>query len=298
MNIKERLYKPVWGGVFFAAFIAAEIYTKNRYEGTADIIAQLAVIAILAASVFFMFGIKKPEAEKEVGKAFTKTAAVTMGIFTVIIPLTVIICMYLFKERKYYITCALVLAEALIPYFIISEKHMKSTHKLAAVSVFCALAVAGRMAFYALPQFKPMAAVVIIAGITLGGETGFLCGALSMFLSNLYFGQGPWTPWQMLAFGALGALAGVLVSTGVLPKKRLPVMIFGAAAVFLLYGFILNTSTVLMYYDNPTPGMFLTSYIMGMPFDLVHAVSTAFFLWFAAEPMIGKLERIKIKYEI
>ena len=61
-----------------------------------------------------------------------------------------------------------------------------------------------------LPQFKPVLALTIIAGVAFGGEVGFLVGAMTMLTSNMIFGQGPWTPWQMFAMGIIGFLAGVL----------------------------------------------------------------------------------------
>jgi hypothetical protein len=78
------------------------------------------------------------------------------------------------------------------------------------IAVLCGIAVAGRAAFFMLPQFKPVVAIVIIAGASLGAESGFIVGALSGFVSNFIFGQGPWTPWQMFAFGMIGFIAGLL----------------------------------------------------------------------------------------
>ena len=77
---------------------------------------------------------------------------------------------------------------------------------LAMIALLCALAIAGRVAFFFLPQIKPIAAVVILAGVSFGGEVGFVTGALSAFVSNFYFGQGSWTPFQMVALGLVGFL--------------------------------------------------------------------------------------------
>ena len=72
------------------------------------------------------------------------------------------------------------------------------------------------MVFAPFPQFKPVAAMVIITGVTLGGESGFLVGAIGAFVSNFYFSQGPWTPWQMFSFGIIGFVAGVIFQKGIL----------------------------------------------------------------------------------
>lgn len=73
-----------------------------------------------------------------------------------------------------------------------------------------AVATAGRAAFFMLPNFKPVLAIVIISGAALGKESGFLVGAMSAFVSNFLFGQGPWTPWQMIAMAVVGYLAGLI----------------------------------------------------------------------------------------
>ena len=72
-----------------------------------------------------------------------------------------------------------------------------------------------------MPQFKPVVALVIIAGVCFGGETGFLVGAVTGFVSNFFFGQGPWTPWQMFALGIVGFIGGILFKKGFLRKDVL-----------------------------------------------------------------------------
>ena len=119
---------------------------------------------------------------------------------------------------------------------------------------------------------------------------------MTMLTSNMIFGQGPWTPWQMFAFGIIGFIAGILFKKGFLRKTKSSLCIFGFIATLVIYGGIMNPASVIMYQANPTKAMIISAYIMGIPFDLIHALGTAFFLWFISEPMIDKLERIKIKY--
>jgi uncharacterized membrane protein len=147
-----------------------------------------------------------------------------------------------------------------------------------------------------LPQFKPVVAIVIIAGVAFGGEAGFLVGAMSGFVSNMFFGQGPWTPWQMFAFGIIGFLAGVLFKKGLLLRNKSALCVFGGIATFLVYGGIMNSASVLMFHNEPTLPVFLAFYLQGIPFDLVHAFATVVFLGVAAKPMLEKLDRIKVKY--
>ena len=123
-----------------------------------------------------------------------------------------------------------------------------------------------------------------------------MTGTVTGFVSNFFFGQGPWTPWQMFSFGIIGFIAGILFKKGILRKTRVSLCIFGFLAALVIYGGIMNPASVIMQQVKITPQMILSSYIMGIPFDLIHALSTAFFLWFISEPMLDKLERIKIKY--
>ncbi|MPN25592.1 hypothetical protein SDC9_173004 [bioreactor metagenome] len=147
-----------------------------------------------------------------------------------------------------------------------------------------------------LPQFKPVVAIVIIAGVAFGGESGFLVGAVTGFVSNIFFGQGPWTPWQMFAFGIIGFLAGVLFRKGILRRNRMALSIFGGLSTFFIYGGIMNPASVFMFQARPVKQMFYLAYIQGIPFDLVHAAATITFLWLISRPMLEKLDRIKTKY--
>ena len=75
---------------------------------------------------------------------------------------------------------------------------------IALVATLAAMAALGRVAFAALPNVKPTTDIVLIAGYVLGGAPGFMVGAVAALASNLFFGQGPWTPWQMVAWGGVG----------------------------------------------------------------------------------------------
>jgi energy-coupling factor transport system ATP-binding protein len=212
------------------------------------------------------------------------------------IPVTIFIGFYYFDDRKYYFISTLVLLEAILPFVMIFEKRKPQARELLVIAVLCGIAVAGRAAFFWIPQFKPVTALVMISAVAFGGEAGFLVGAMTALISNMFFGQGPWTPWQMFAFGFIGLLTGILFKKGLLRSNKYALAIFGGLATFFLYGGIMNPASVLMYQDHPTTEMFLVAYAMGVPFDLVHAVATVFFLLLAAEPMLEKLERIKVKY--
>ncbi len=223
-----------------------------------------------------------------------RTVAAT--IFALVaVPLTVLVGVYVFGDKKFYFISLLVILELMLPFLLAFEGRKPSAREILIISVLCALGVAGRAAFYMLPQFKPVAALIIIAGVAFGSETGFLVGAVTAFASNFLFGQGPWTPWQMFAFGLIGFLAGALSARGRL-RTRVPLCIFGALATFVIYGGIVNATSPLLWEPNPSKELIFTSLTLGAPFDAIHALSTVFFLWFGAEPLLEKLERIKQKY--
>ena len=212
------------------------------------------------------------------------------------IPLTIAVGYFYFGDRRYYLISLLILAETMLPFFLVFEHRKPQARELILIAVLCAMGMAGRMAFMMLPNFKPVTALVIIAAVALGGETGFLVGALTMLLSNMYFQQGPWTPYQMFAMGIIGLLAGVLFRKGLLRRNRLSLSLFGFVSAFLIYGGVMNPAAMLMYQPTPSWKLLIAYYVQGVPVDLVHAVSTFLFLWLLSEPMLEKLDRIKTKY--
>ena len=212
------------------------------------------------------------------------------------IPLTIFIGIYVLEDRQFYFISLLIILQTMLPFALIFESRKPQARELIIIAVLCAIAVAGRTAFLALPQLKPVIAIVIISGIAFGGEAGFFVGSTSAFVSNMFFGQGPWTPWQMFALGIIGFLAGVLSHKGLLTRKPILLAIFGGFSALFIYGGILNPASVLMFQPDPTFEMFLLWYLYGLPFDLVHAIATAMFLLIIAKPMLEKLDRIKLKY--
>ncbi len=229
-------------------------------------------------------------------RKLTRRTLVAAFLILLLIPLTIYAGVFFFGDRKYYFISLLIILETMIPFCMVFEARKPKARELIIISVLCALAVAGRAAFAMLPQFKPVVAIVILAGVCFGGETGFLVGAVTGFVSNFFFGQGPLTPWQMFGFGIIGFLAGICFRKGLLRKTRASLCIFGFLAAFVIYGGIMNPASIIVIQSKITWEMIAASYLTGFSFDLVHALSTAFFLWFISEPMIDKLERIKIKY--
>ncbi len=238
----------------------------------------------------------KISVDRKVMRRLSKRTIVAVVMIFFAIPLTIYCGVHYFGDRKYYFVSLLILLETMLPFFLVFEGRKPQAREIVVISVLCALGVAGRAAFFMLPQFKPVIAIVIISGVAFGGETGFLVGAVTMLVSNIMFGQGPWTPWQMFGMGIIGLLAGVLFQKGVLGRSRFALSVFGTLSAIVIYGGIMNAANVVMYQSNPTCGMFLVSYATGFPFDLIQAIATVIFLWLVSRPMLEKLDRIKLKY--
>ena len=229
-------------------------------------------------------------------RKLSKRTILATVLILLLIPVTLFIGEFYLAGNKYYFIMLLVLLECMVPFFLIFEGRKPQPRELVIIAVLCALGVAGRAVFFMLPSFKPVMALVIIAGVAFGGETGFLVGAVTMLASNILFGQGPWTPWQMFAMGIIGFLAGVLFRKGLLRRARLSLAIFGAVCAVVVYGGIMNPASALLWARSLEWKILLTYYATGLPVDLVQAAATFLFLFLAAEPMLEKLDRIKVKY--
>ena len=217
-------------------------------------------------------------------------------LILLLIPLTLYAGETYLAGRNYYVISLLILLECMLPFFLVFESRKPQARELVVVAVLCAIGVAGRAMFFMLPEFKPVTALTIIAGVAFGGETGFLVGAMTMLVSNMLFSQGPWTPWQMFAMGIIGFFAGILFHKRMPGRDKRMLAMFGAAAALFIYGGIMNPASALMWTHTVDLKLMLAYYISGFPMDCVHAAATAFFLWIAAEPMLEKLARVKTKY--
>ena len=122
------------------------------------------------------------------------------------------------------------------------ERTQPGSRMLALVGTLAAFAAIGRIAFAPFPNVKPTTDIVLIAGFALGGAPGFVVGAVAALASNLFFGQGPWTPWQMVAWGLVGLLGAVLARAGRGRIRRVPMALWCGAAG-LMFGAIMDLST-------------------------------------------------------
>ena len=236
------------------------------------------------------------QTKKEKRKLNKRTIVASVAIL-LFIPLTIFAGIFFFDNSQYNIVALLVLLECMLPFILVFEGRKPKARELVTIAVLCAIAIAGRAVFFMLPQFKPVLALTIVAGVAFGGETGFFVGAVTMLVSNMLFSQGPWTPWQMFAMGIIGFLAGVLFREGRLRRTRISLAVFGAFATVIIYGVLMNSASAFMFSSQSLSLKTLTAFwVTGLPMDLIHSFSTVLFILIAAEPMLEKLDRIKIKY--
>ena len=198
--------------------------------------------------------------------------------------------------KGYYLTGTLMTVFALVPFFLSFEHRKPQARELTVVAVLCAIAVASRLAFAWIPNFKPIFAVIMIAGFAFGQESGFLVGAVSAFASNLFFGQGLYTPWQMLAFGVAGLVAGLLRNQKALLEKPWAMGLTGFFTVFLAVGPLLDTCSVFLAANELNAKAVLGIYMAGVPVNLSQSVCTFLTLLLIGKPFLEKLDRIRVKY--
>lgn len=193
----------------------------------------------------------------------------------------------------YALSSMLMTLLALVLFSCGFERRKTGSRRMILVSVMTALSVLGRFVFAAIPAFKPITAVVVITAIYLGSEAGFLTGALSALISNFYFGQGPWTPFQMLSWGLLGLLAGLLNRP--LRRSRIALSLYGVFAG-VAYSFIMDIWTVLWYNGSFSPALYTAALATALPYTVLYAVSNVVFLNLLSRPFGEKLDRVRIKY--
>lgn len=213
-------------------------------------------------------------------------------------PLSLFLCMHFIKSKSYYVAAVIIIICAIVPFFAFFEKRKVRTGEIVIIALMTALAVASRSVMMFIPQVKPVCALVIVTAIAFGPNTGFLTGALSMFLSNFIFGQGMFTPFQMLGMGLTGFICGCIFSAKKIPVNRLTVSITGGLVCFLVYGFIADSCSVLMLSTNISIKSALAFYASGLSFNIIHGVTTGILLFFINKPMNEKFSRLSKKYGI
>ena len=209
----------------------------------------------------------------------------------VLIPAMVALGALVFPQKQHLLVSLGVAALSLVLFLCGFERRLTGSRRLVLAAVLIALCVAGRL----IPVVKPVTAIIILTGMYLGGETGFLVGSMAAVLSNFYFGQGPWTAFQMLAWGLIGLAAGWLHQP--LKQSRLCLLAYGILSG-AVYSLVMDVWTVLWYDGGFHWPLYLSAMTAALPHTLLYCLSNSLFLWFLAKPVGRKLERVRRKYGI
>lgn len=205
------------------------------------------------------------------------------------IPAAVAAGAFLFRDKGYLAVSLTVAGLALLLFTAGYERRRTGSRRMVLTAVMTALCIAGRF----IPFFKPITALTVLTAMYLGPESGFLTGAMAALASNFWFGQGPWTPFQMLAWGLIGLFAGYLHKP--LKSSRQLLLAYGALSG-AAYSLVMDVWTVLWYEGSLNPGLYSASVLAALPHTALYIFSNLVFLYLLARPIGEKLERVRVKY--
>lgn len=221
---------------------------------------------------------------------------VSVCIFFIVIPLVIWFGVWLFNDRKYNVISMAIALLSCVPFFIRFEKGKSGAREVVVIAVMTAFSVIGRLIFSPIPGFKPVTAITIIAGIALGAESGFMVGSLTAIVSNIFFGQGPWTPFQMFVWGIIGFLSGLCFYKKQ-TSNRFILAVIGLVGG-MAYSLLMDIWTTVSMEGTFNVSRYLFYISSSFPFMAIYAVSNVVFLFVLAKPFLEKLNRIKTKYGI
>lgn len=223
-----------------------------------------------------------------------KRSSAAIWLTVILVPLTLFLGSRL-PGRWYYLTSTLMILELLVPFFLAFERRRPQARELVLIAVMCALTVASRVVM-PIPHFKPVFAIIMLSGIAFGAESGFLVGAVTAFASNFFASQGPWTPWQMMAYGAGGLLAGLVFRKRRGAGQSWVLALFGFAATVLVVGVILDCCTVFTALTTLKWSSVLLVLGQGLPMNISNGICTAVTMLLFGRPLLDILERVQVKY--
>jgi energy-coupling factor transport system substrate-specific component len=191
----------------------------------------------------------------------------------------------------------LILGAVIVVGFVWYERTHPTTRVLALVATLAAMAALGRIAFAALPNVKPTTDIVLIAGYVLGGAPGFMVGAIAALASNLFFGQGPWTPWQMVGWGGVGLFGAGLARVAGRDLGRIP-LAAACAVASLAFGGVMNLSMWVTYSGEHSANQLVAYSATSAPFDLAHATGSIVFCLAFGPALVRALRRYRTRFDI
>lgn len=217
-----------------------------------------------------------------------------LTIVAIVILFLLVLSIVLFNYRDYLLLSFIIMGLTMIPFFARFEVRKISSREIVILAILAAIAAVSRVPFAPLPSVQPTSFVIIITGLVFGAESGFIVGAVAAIVSNIFLGQGPWTPWQMYAWGMIGMTAGLFRNTWWM-KQMWGKLLFGFVWGYL-FGWFMNLWIIVSAIENFTWEFFISIYVASIYFDLAHALSNVFFLLVFSSSWIRILQRFKRKY--
>jgi energy-coupling factor transport system substrate-specific component len=236
-----------------------------------------------------------PSATTPAPSAMSRFLDVLEPLLLLLVP-TVLFASIIFQVKQTALLSALVAVAALVPFFLRFEGAGVKPRDIMPIVVMAAISIVLRIVTTPVFYLHPSSAIIIMAGLGFGKRSGFMTGALVAIVSNLFLGQGPWTPWQMYGWGLMGYASGA-VSGAKWMQGRWQVCIFGAVMSFT-YNLLLDTYAAFGFVGTSSSTSAVAVYLAGLSYAATHIGSTAALLWLIYEPWMRKFVRIKAKYGI
>jgi energy-coupling factor transport system substrate-specific component len=190
-----------------------------------------------------------------------------------------------------------VLGLALVAGFAWYERSHPTARVLALVATLAALAALGRIAFAPIPNVKPTTDIVLLTGYALGGAPGFAVGAVAALASNVFFGQGPWTPWQMCAWGGVG-VGGALLARAAGRELGRGALAAACAVAGAGYGVVMNLHLWVTYAGDHSLAKLGLIFTTSLPFDLAHVIGNVVFCLVFGPALVRALARYRQRFEV
>jgi energy-coupling factor transport system substrate-specific component len=198
---------------------------------------------------------------------------------------------------SWVLASTVVLGIALAAGFAWYERAHPTARVIALVATLAALAAVGRIAFAAIPNVKPTTDIVLISGYVLGGAPGFMVGSVAALASNIFFGQGPWTPWQMAGWGAVGLGGALLARVAGRELGRVPLAI-ACGVLSYAFGAWMNVHLWVTYSGDHSLAQLGAIFATSLWFDAAHVVGSVVFCLAFGPALVRALARYRTRFEV
>ena len=222
--------------------------------------------------------------------------SITYFLYLIALPIMIILGYILLGNQKYNVFSLFIAVLSLLPMFFAFEKGNNTAREIVIIAVMTAISCVGRLVFAPLPGFKPITAIVIITGIAFGMRAGFITGAMTAFVSNFIYGQGPWTPFQMFSFGFIGLLSAIIFNPN--KKVNMILLVFVGIVGGILFSLMMDIYTTLSVDNAFSFERYLFFVSASLPFMAIYVVSNVVFLLLITKPLMPKLNRLRNLYGV